>query len=200
MVEIPQLLLAAGFSERMGQPKPLLSWGKQTLIEHQISVLLQTKQPVIVVLGAFIEDILPVIEKFPVTIVYNEKWSEGMGSSVSFGTNAIYKNFANASGILISLVDQPLVTIEHFETMITNFEPNKRQIVASRSEQGWIGVPALFDACYFEDLQTLKGEEGAKKLIQKDMHHVIRVEAGNLLADMDTPEKYHQLKSQCSMD
>ncbi len=196
MVEIPQLLLAAGYSERMGQPKPLLSWGNQTLIEHQIGTLLQTGQPVVVVLGAYSEDILPVIEKLPVTIVINEKWSEGMGTSISFGVNAIRENLANADGVLISLIDQPLITLQHFNAMIKKFEPDKNQIVTSKSAEGWIGVPALFDSCYFNVLRALKGEEGAKKIIQKEIQHVKGVEAGNLLADMDTPDSYQNLKRQ----
>ena len=68
MANIPIILLAAGASSRMGQPKQLLPWGEQTLIEHQIHTLLKTGNPVNVVLGSNSKLVIPVIEKYPVNI------------------------------------------------------------------------------------------------------------------------------------
>ena len=93
MAEIPILLLAAGSSSRMGQPKQLLPWGDQTLIGHQIQKLIKTGHPVHVVIGSNSELILPVIEKFPANILINKDWELGMGSSISFGIKQIIQNF-----------------------------------------------------------------------------------------------------------
>ena len=93
MANVPHLLLAAGGSRRMGQPKQLLRWGNQTLIEHQIDIRLQTGQPVAIVLGAYSDLILPVIEPLPVTIFINNEWANGMGNSIAFGINMCRNTF-----------------------------------------------------------------------------------------------------------
>lgn len=193
MTEIPFLLLAAGSSSRMGQAKQLLPWGNQTLIEHQIHILQKTGNPVVVVLGANAELIVPIIEKIGVTIIFNPNWETGMGSSVSAGITAITKNFPAAEGVFITLLDQPFVTADHLGEMLRNFSRGKQQIVVSKSDSGWMGVPALFDCFYFEELARLSGKEGAKTVIKQYTEKVIPLECGNILEDLDTPEKYEQL-------
>jgi molybdenum cofactor cytidylyltransferase len=193
MPKIPHLLLAAGNSKRMGQPKQLLPWGDKTLIEHQVQIRLQTHQYVMVVLGSNSDIILPHIEKLPVTVIVNNEWANGMGNSIAYGIKMLNKKFPNVNGVLISLLDQPLVTSVHLENIIGSFQPGNKQIIVSQSESGWKGVPALFDQYYFEVLSKLNGEEGAKKIIQKYPDFVKCITCGNILEDIDTPEAYHEL-------
>jgi molybdenum cofactor cytidylyltransferase len=193
MAEIPILLLAAGSSSRMGQPKQLLPWGIQTLIEHQILTLLATGYPVNVVIGSNLELILPVIEKLPVGIFINTDWESGMGSSISFGIRQIIQKFPEAEGVLITLLDQPLLTTSYFQKMLGEFHPESQQIMVSRSASGWTGVPVLFDQCYFKELSGLKNDEGAKKITKRHEESVILIDGGELLEDMDTQEAYQRL-------
>jgi molybdenum cofactor cytidylyltransferase len=193
MAEIPILLLAAGSSSRMGQPKQLLSWGNQTLIEHQIQTLLKTGNPVHVVLGSNSNLIIPVIEKFPINIFINSDWELGMGSSISNGIGQIIQKLADANGVLITLLDQPMITTSYLQKMLNAFQFGLQQIIVSYSASGWTGVPVLFDRCYFKDLAELRNEEGAKKIIKRHEENVIQLDAGELLEDMDTPETYEQL-------
>ena len=73
MNNIPNLLLAAGASRRIGTPKQLLPWRGKTLIEHQIETLLKTDQEVYLVLGAHAELILPVLKPYPVNpIIFDQ--------------------------------------------------------------------------------------------------------------------------------
>lgn len=193
MAEIPILLLAAGGSSRMGQPKQLLPWGNHTLIEHQIQTLLKTENPVNVVLGSNSDLVIPVIEKYLVNIFVNPNWASGMGSSISFGIGQIKDRFPDVSGVLITLLDQPMISTGYFEKMLTSFQPGSQQILVSHSSSGWNGVPVIFDACYFKELSDLKNDEGAKKVTRLHEAHVILLEGGDFLEDMDTPEKYLQL-------
>jgi len=193
MVNIAHLLLAAGCSKRMGKPKQLLPWGDITLIEHQINTLLETGQDIVVVLGAYANEILPIIKKLPVSIYINNNWAEGMGRSIAYGTEMISNKFHDTNGVLISLIDQPLVTKFHFQKMISSFQPSNKLIIVSQSSSGWKGVPVLFDSCYFDLLKSLKQEEGAKKIIQKESRNVRFVNADNLLIDIDTPDVYHKM-------
>jgi len=193
MAKIPILLLAAGASSRMGQPKQLLPWGEQLLIEFQIQTLLYTGHPVNLVIGSNSELILPVIEKFPVNIFINTDWESGMGSSISLGVSEIIQNFPEAKGVLITLLDQPLLTASYFQKMLGAFQPGSQQILVSHSTSGWTGVPVLFDQCYFKELSELKNEEGAKKIVKRHEEKVILLDGGDILEDMDTPESYQQL-------
>jgi len=195
MAKIPILLLAAGGSTRMGQPKQLMPWGEQTLIEHQIQTLLKTDHPVNVVLGSNSNLIIPVIEQFPVSIFINTDWESGMGSSISLGINQIIQLFPDANGVLITLLDQPLLTASYLKKMLDTFLPGSQQILVSRSASGWTGVPALFDECYFKELTELKNDEGAKKVVKLHEKRVILIDGGDILDDMDTPETYQQLLS-----
>ena len=195
MAKIPILLLAAGGSTRMGQPKQLLPWGKQTLIEHQIQTLQKTGNPVNVVLGSNSDLIIPVIEKFPVNVFVNNEWKSGMGSSISGGISQINQRFPEVAGVLITLIDQPMVTTFYLEKMLYAYQPDSQQIIASRSASGWTGVPVLFDRCYFNELSELADDEGAKKIIKRYEESVIFMEGGELLEDMDTMQTYKQLLS-----
>ena len=193
MARVPHLLLAAGDSRRMGQPKQLLPWGNRTLIEHRINILLQTGQDVAVVLGGHCDRILPVIEKLPLGIFINKEWTRGMGSSLAYGIKMLQKKKLAVDGVLISLVDQPLVSITHFENMLALFQPGYNQIIISQSASGWKGVPVLFDAFYFDELKNLDGAEGARKIIQNHAYAVKSLECGDQLEDIDTPETYQKL-------
>lgn len=177
----------------MGQPKQLLPWGDQSLIEFQIEKLLKIGNPIVVVLGANSDRIVPVIENLDVKIVFNHHWESGMGSSISAGIHGLKEDFPSAAGALITLIDQPLVTTEHLQNMSSQFHPGNQQIIVSQSSSGWKGVPTLFDRFYFDDLKKLKGEEGAKTIIQKFPDYITSVECGNQPEDMDTPESYHRM-------
>lgn len=193
MINIPIILLAAGSSSRMGRPKQLLPWGDQTLIEHQIQTLLKTKKSVNVVLGAHAEQIIPVIKKFNIKIITNDIWENGMGTSVASGANYVAQNYPGSEGVLIALLDQPMITGAYLQKMIGKFQPGKKQIIVSASNDGWEGVPALFDKHYFIEIQNLDGKEGAKKIIRSHPQNVKTLKCGNHCTDMDTPEKYNEL-------
>lgn len=190
MAEIPIILLAAGSSARMGQPKQLLRWGEQTLIEYKIQLLLKTGQPLVVVLGANSGLIIPVIKKYEASIILNNNWEKGMGTSVSCGIRKVELDFPNANAVLIALPDQPLIPLSHYLALFNTFQKEKRQIIASKSESGWQGVPALFDRFYFEELQKLNGETGAKTIIRQYPANVISLLCNEITEDVDTPENY----------
>ncbi|QGY45966.1 NTP transferase domain-containing protein [Maribellus comscasis] len=193
MDKIPILLLAAGNSSRMGSPKQLLPWGNQTLIEHQIETLLESDQPVNVVLGANSKAVIPLIKKFEINVFINKNWEKGMGSSIASGICQLSEKSPSATGVLITLLDQPLITATHIKKMATGFTPGNRQIIVSQSASGWRGVPVIFDKIYFEELGRLDGEKGAKILIQRHKQSVTEIACGEILEDMDTPESYQKM-------
>jgi molybdenum cofactor cytidylyltransferase len=193
MAELPLLLLAAGASRRMGQPKQLLPWGKITLIEHQIQTLLRTGNPVMVVLGYLEEQIAPLLKPYPVLPLNHQQWGRGMGSSIAFGIRELEKEFPDAEGALIAQLDQPLVSESHFRAMLGHFRAGAEQIIVTRSASGWEGVPVLFDKQYFTSLLELDGEEGARKIFRHHSRSVTYIESRDVVEDMDTPESYEKI-------
>jgi len=193
MANIQLLLLAAGASKRMGSPKQLLEWGDETLIEYQIMTLLSTDYPLSVVLGANAEEIIRVINSLPIEIYKNEEWEQGMGASIAFGVRQLLEIDSSIDGILISLIDQPLLTKDHFKKMLDLYQKKKEQIIVSHSKDGWSGAPVLFDKKYFDELINLKGDEGAKTITSKHKNSVKLIESGEILRDLDTPKAYNEL-------
>ena len=177
----------------MKEPKQLLSWGTTTLIEHQIHNLLNTRKPLSVVVGAYAERIIPVIDTLPISIVHNENWEHGMGTSIAQGVQQVLEQNPSLDGVLISLIDQPLVTTAHFNKILRLFQPENKQIVVSKADGHWSGAPVLFDRVYVEELSKLKGDEGAKMIALKHKDFVKPVDGGDLLVDVDTPETYQRV-------
>ncbi|WP_303924388.1 nucleotidyltransferase family protein [Draconibacterium sediminis] len=195
MNNIPIVLLAAGASSRMGQPKPLLSWWEQTLIEHQLNTLLATGNPIVVVLGNQAENIIPLLNDLPVKFTINENWEQGMGTSIASGVKFVEQLFPACNGVLITLIDQPLLTTDHLNTLLADFEPGEQQIIVSQANSGWQGVPVIFDRFYFNELSELSGKQGAKTIFRNYIHQVKAIACGDILEDMDTPAQYIKLRN-----
>ena len=116
-----------------------------------------------------------------------------MGTSIATGVRFVEQQFPDCNGILITLIDQPLITIDHLTRQLANFEAGKQQIIVSQANSGWQGVPVLFDRFYFNELDKLSGKQGAKVVFRNFMHQVKVVPCGEILDDMDTPEQYLRL-------
>lgn len=191
--KIKIFLIAAGESKRMGSPKQLLPWNDKTLIEHQIDNLSKLGFEINVVLGANAQLIKNKIKNKNVHIVINEDWKNGMGNSISCAANQIENHIESYDGILITLVDQPLITPDYFHDMLKMFQFGKRNIVVSQSESGVKGAPVLFDVFYADQLRNLNGEKGAKPILEKNKENIVLMPPNALLADMDTPKQYNDL-------
>ncbi len=194
MAKLPILLLAAGEALRMRQPKQMLLWDGMPLINSRIETIQATGQPIIVVLGANAPLILPIINQLNVKVIVNKQWNNGMSSSIEAGTKYIQDEFPDSEGIIIALVDQPMISTKHFCRLIDHFQSGEKQIIQSVSANGWEGVPVIFDRYYFDDLQQLTSGEGAKSVIRRYPDKVVKIVAEDCLEDIDTPERYFELK------
>lgn len=194
MPNIPILLLAAGSSSRMGTSKALLAWNQEPLIVSRIQALKATGQNVYVVLGASSDTIAPFVKNREVCICTNPQWEEGMSTSIAFGVKSIRSQEQWVDGILITTIDQPLVDTSYLNAILALYQKGQQQIIVSESDKGWHGVPALFDRHYLEALSQLKGDTGAKEIVQTHPQKVGVISGGEKLVDMDTPEMYERLK------
>lgn len=198
MMESPShiaiVVLAAGASKRMGSPKQLLKWGDGTLIGNAIETVSKlASNELIVVLGAHYELIKNVIQTSPVTILNNENWEKGLGSTIAFAVEYLQNSKSNIDGVLITLCDQPLITADFLNLFISKFQSGKNQILATSYGNGKQGVPVLFDKVYFNDLEKLNSDEGAKEILKKYSSHVEALTPQMDNKDLDTSEEYTAL-------
>jgi molybdenum cofactor cytidylyltransferase len=189
------IVLAAGASTRMGRPKQLLTYGGRTLLRNAAEMAAASLcRPIIVVLGAYADQLQREIDGLPLQQVVNERWTEGMGSSISAGLEALKHcdREGAAKAVVLMLCDQPFVTASVINNLVTVFCSNGTGIVASEYG-GTVGVPALFGHEYFADLAALSGAVGAKQIIAAHASDVVRVPFPQGATDVDTTEDYRQL-------
>ena len=187
------IILAAGSSTRLGQPKQLLEFNGKTLLRHTVDeALLARPAEIIVVTGADHEAVEDELISPEITIVRNEYWSDGMGTSIKKGLEELLTASPEISAVILAVCDQPFVNAEIFKALINTYRLSGKLIIAS-AYSGTFGTPALYDAIYFKDLLDLKGTEGAKKLIQNNSNSMTFVQFEKGAIDIDTPDDYHQL-------
>ena len=188
------LLLAAGKSSRFGSPKQLLKWKNSNLLQHAIKTASDSNaSDVFLVLGANYDQIMEMIHTDSVEVIRNQSWEKGLGNSIAFGVNQILEKEIKVDGILLMLADQPLIDSDYLNSIIDTFEVGTNQIIASSYLNGKKGVPVLFDKCFFEQLSNIKGDKGAKTLLDNYANKVISVDGGNNLLDIDTIDDYEGL-------
>lgn len=194
MTKIPLLLLAAGKSRRMRTSKQLLPWKGKTLLENAIITGSQkSDQELYVVVGAYEEAILPLLEKYNVKVIHNPNWETGIGTSIAKGIEALQALEESMAGVFIFLADQPFITPAIIQRYYSAFEVGKQQLICTAYTPQKKGVPALFDACYFDALSQLSEDFGAQQLMKKNSAHCIPIAiAPAHLVDIDTPERYQK--------
>lgn len=188
------ILLAAGSSSRFGSPKQLAQNNGMTLIHHSVSEAIKVHSDVIVVLGANIDIVKKEIENFPVQIVYNKDWEEGMSSSIRSGITALLNRNPSAEAAIIAVIDQPFLSSTIIADLIEKYEATKKPVVAC-AYKDVIGTPALFDKSFFQPLLELKGQSGAKKIISQNKNAVVTIPFHLGYIDIDTKEDYENFKN-----
>lgn len=186
------LILAAGSSSRMKQPKMLLEFNGTTFIQHIIQTAKQLPGTIIAVVTGCYHDLLqPILMNEQVDIVYNAAWEKGMGNSISAGFTHLTS--LTISNCFVLVCDQPYITATLLKEMLQQKELTGKGIVAC-SYQDTFGTPVLFDQRYFNLLMQLDGPTGAKKMLQQFIDDTVMVDFPEGAADIDTPEDYHGLQ------
>lgn len=204
MAEIPLphisgILLAAGLSTRMGQPKQLLPFGQSTIVETVVDNMLDSKfNEVIVVVGHFAEQVQDILGKRPVKIVFNPDYREGMLTSAQAGVCSLNftngKNKSNRDAFSLMLVDQPFITSDMIDKVIDAYTQTDKGIVLP-SYNYRRGHPVIFHHRYADDILALGAESGGVRSIFKshgDDIHYVPVDTDDVLRDIDNPEDYER--------
>ncbi len=198
------IILAAGTSSRMGngRHKLLLPIGDRPVLAHVIEATLASQaRPLIVVLGHQAEQVRTAIAEYAmhpaITMINNPNYRQGMSSSLHIGLRVLIDQLATTQrydSTLIILGDQPLMTPQIIDTLITTKQTSGKQIIAPLYG-GKRGNPMLFDASLFPELLEVTGDEGGRSVVEQHRQETATVELGNAIAtyDVDTWEAYQQV-------
>ena len=184
------IILAAGASQRMGQPKPLLLWRGKPFICHVARTALDAGlAPVVIVTGAHAEEVRAALADLPVEIVYNPNWAEGQSTSVQAGLTSLPPK---TDAAIFLLADQPHIPVELVCALIARHAQTQPPIVAPMIE-GRRGNPVLFDYSVFPDLMSLQGDAGGRLIFSRYPAAYVPWHDPSLLLDVDTLEDYERL-------
>ena len=186
---IAAIVLAAGASSRLGQPKQLLPVDGQPLLSRTLDVVRKTSlEPRLLVLGGYVEDILDSVNVEGFEIVLNSDFEQGQATSLKAGLEALPDT---VEGALILLGDQPLVEPWLLEQLVAGYNAASNVAVRPRYAGG-PGNPVLLGRELFDELLALEGDVGARDILKRhrdritDVNHTSR----NAPRDVDTMNDY----------
>ena len=189
-MNIAAIILAAGSSSRMGQSKQMLEVNGEKLLEKTVTTVLASQiREVVVVLGADAEQHSKVLTPFAVSIVFNDQWKKGMGSSIKAGLRYITSTGSSCDAVIIFVCDQPMLMPDTVSSIVQRFEQTNKPVVAS-GYSNVPGVPVLFAKSYFPKLEQLPDDHGAKRIIQQNPSDAVIVPFPGGEIDLDTMEDY----------
>jgi CTP:molybdopterin cytidylyltransferase MocA len=187
------IILAAGKSSRFGSIKQLLNFQGKTLVQHVIDEATKAEpDTIVIVTGASAKEVSASVADRKVTTVFNENWSQGMASGIVAGVQKLMASDSNLEKIIIAVCDQPFVSSALFENLDQEQNKSGKHIVASKYADT-IGTPVLFTRKYFDQLLSLKGDTGAKKILETNKEDVATVDFAKGHIDIDTKKDLDNL-------
>jgi len=192
-LRVGAVILAAGQSTRMGEPKQLLRLSAKLLLARTLeNVRASRASDVVLVLGFAAETITRQVAIAGVKIVVNEAYAQGMGSSLRLGLSAL-DPLTNAA--LIVLADQPFVRPGTLDQIIDQYQQSDAQI-AVPMYQGFRGNPVLLDRSVFPEVMALTGDIGCRAIFANHVDGIVNVNVDDIgiLLDIDTREDLGKLQ------
>lgn len=187
MSRVAAVLLAAGASARMGQPKQLLQFEGESLVRRAALAALASRcDALFVVVGDAGSEVREELAGLELEIAEARDWREGLSGSIRAGIEAVSASDRGPfDALLLLLADQPRVTTPHIDRIARAFTNLGRSAVASQYA-GTIGVPALFGSEHYEALRQLEGDRGAKALLVDLGQQILQIPLPEAAFDVDT--------------
>jgi molybdenum cofactor cytidylyltransferase len=185
------MILAAGESRRMGQPKLLLPFGEKTIIETIVEKVVSSKvNNTLVVLGSEREEVEKNIKNFSVKVAFNPDYRKGMLSSVLCGFKTLPEE---TQAVVIVLGDQPSVSKEVIDKIVDAYQKTGKGIVLPVYEKER-GHPVIIDMKYKDEVENLSPDIGLRGTVYSHPEDILEVEVDTpeILQDIDDEVDYRR--------
>lgn len=174
------IVLAAGTSSRLGRPKQLLEIDGQMLLAKTIAAVLASQlEQVVLVLGHECERIITALaERLSdprIVVAVNERYREGMSSSLQHGLLQVAATFPS---IMVILADQPFLDSGTIDLLLARFRSSDKDICAP-CFKGRQGLPVIFSSRFYDDIMAIRGDVGARAIVNGNPECVLNVEIEN---------------------
>ncbi len=198
--KISALVLAAGSARRMKIPKLFMDFGGYPLISWCLRSIQKVPfEDRVLVVGDKYQDAIFTLsllkEASGVDIIINQNFSQGMSTSLKAGISVVNKN---SQAILLLLADMPFISVEIMHTIINTFaQSQKEDSIIVPVYKGRQGHPVLIPCCYFQEIERIEGDKGAKEILQRHKEKVCLVESPGpeIIFDIDTKEEWQKWKN-----
>jgi molybdenum cofactor cytidylyltransferase len=186
------LVLAAGESRRMGQPKQLLDLAGTPLVAHAVEhALAAAVDGVVVVIGSHASEVELALRGYPVYRVFNPHFAQGQGASLAAGVRAMP---STVDAVVVILGDVPAISPEAIDAVVKRWRETHAPAVMTRYGQHR-GHPVLFDRSVFFELASLDADTGGRDVLRAlgDLVEVVDL-PGEMPPDVDTEEDWERLQ------
>jgi CTP:molybdopterin cytidylyltransferase MocA len=192
------VLLAAGPSTRLGQPKQLVEVAGESLVRRTARLLLALQlDKLMVVTGCDAPRVEAEVAELPLRNVRNRDWAHGMGESINCGTRAMMRDESlNPDGVLIAVCDQWRLQAADLERLVATWKSDISRIcVACWKEESALisGPPVIFPRKLIPELKAMQPSRGARQLIDRHIEIAEFVSIPNAAFDLDRPEDLERL-------
>jgi molybdenum cofactor cytidylyltransferase len=189
------IVLAAGASTRLGQPKQLLQWNGETLLHRAARLAIEAGcAPVFIVLGFEAERMQHELSGLDAKPIINPDWQSGMGSSLRCGIQALRQITVVPERVLLLLSDQPHLSLEVLQALLKKNREENSLITASAYADN-LGVPAIFRKPVYPALQNIEGDKGARHVIQQYRDQTTSIDFPSGAIDIDTAEDLEAMRT-----
>jgi molybdenum cofactor cytidylyltransferase len=185
------VILAAGGSERLEKPKQLLDWQGKPFIRKVTETALEAGLlPLIVITGAYQDQVMEALMDYPVEIVHNQNWKEGQSTSVRLGIQSLPED---CDSVMFLLSDQPQIPSQLVLQLVERYRQNRNPITAPMVD-GQRGNPMLFSRETFSALEKISGDRGGRAVINQFEVDWLDWIDRRILMDVDQEGDYERLK------
>lgn len=185
------IVLAAGASSRFGSAKQRVRIDGKPLLNTVVERAGEVADEVFVVLGARAAELAPMLAHSRASVVINRGWQEGLASSIRSGLARLP---ASCTAVMLVLADQARVTTQDLGRLGAAWRREPNAIVAARF-RSVTGAPAIFPRCVFPDLTELRGDVGARRIIDRHASRLTAIPMPNAAFDLDTIEDLENLSA-----